>query len=372
MEVAVRVVCGIVGVALVAVVLDSALRTFVVPRGIAQPYTRAVMVAVRRVFEIGVRRAHTYEGRDRVMALYGPVTLLLLPLTWMVVVGAAFTLLYRAAGVATWRIAFEASGSSLLTLGFQRPSESYPILTVSFAEALLGLALLALLIAFLPTIYGVYSRREVLVTQSDTRAGSPPDPVQFIVRAHSIGWLDQLDDHWVAWQVWFAELDETHTSFAILPFFRSSAPDRSWITTAGATLDAAALLDAAVDTPPQPNARLCIRAGTLALRSIGAYYEVPFDPDPRPGDPISVTRDEFDGALDALARSGVPLRADREQAWRDFAGWRVNYDAVLVPIAGLVMAPYAPWVSDRSTTYRGPRLRRSGGARATRRSAPPR
>ena len=43
-----------------------------------------------------------------------------------------------------------------------------------------------------------------------------------------------------------------------------------------------------------------------------------------------------------------PLHADHDQAWRDFAGWRVNYDRVLITLAGFVMAPYAPWVSDRS------------------------
>jgi hypothetical protein len=32
-------------------------------------------------------------------------------------------------------------------------------------------------------------------------------------------------------------------------------------------------------------------------------------------------------------------------------GWRVNYDAVLVTLAGLVMAPYAPWSSDRSAAF---------------------
>ncbi len=42
--------------------------------------------------------------------------------------------------------------------------------------------------------------------------------------------------------------------------------------------------------------------------------------------------------------------ADREQAWRDFSGWRVNYDVPLLALASLVMAPYAPWSSDRSLT----------------------
>ena len=43
----------------------------------------------------------------------------------------------------------------------------------------------------------------------------------------------------------------------------------------------------------------------------------------------------------------LDLKADREQAWRDFAGWRVNYDSVLQQLAKLVMAPPAPWITDR-------------------------
>ena len=68
------------------------------------------------------------------------------------------------------------------------------------------------------------------------------------------------------------------------------------------------------------------------------------------------SRSEFDDACDRLEAAGIPLVADRDQAWRDFAGWRVNYDRPLVGIAGLVMAPYAPWSSDRSLRYRGPAL----------------
>ena len=31
-----------------------------------------------------------------------------------------------------------------------------------------------------------------------------------------------------------------------------------------------------------------------------------------------------------LQAAGLPLKADLDQAWRDFAGWRVNYDTVLI------------------------------------------
>jgi hypothetical protein len=54
----------------------------------------------------------------------------------------------------------------------------------------------------------------------------------------------------------------------------------------------------------------------------------------------------------------VPLKPDADQAWRDYAGWRVNYDTVLLALAGLAMAPYAQWSSDRSLRYRRPPLTR--------------
>ena len=95
-------------------------------------------------------------------------------------------------------------------------------------------------------------------------------------------------------------------------------------------------------------ADLCIRAGYLALRRIADFFQIAYNANPQPGDPISISRDEFDAACDELARHGVPLKADRDQAWRDFAGWRVNYDTVLLALAAITMAPYAPWSSDRS------------------------
>jgi hypothetical protein len=48
-----------------------------------------------------------------------------------------------------------------------------------------------------------------------------------------------------------------------------------------------------------------------------------------------------------LADAGLPLVDDLDQAWVDFAGWRVNYDEPLLRLCALVAAPAAPWSSDR-------------------------
>jgi hypothetical protein len=145
------------------------------------------------------------------------------------------------------------------------------------------------------------------------------------------------------------QLEETHTSLSSVIFFRSQRPNRSWITAAGSVLDAASFARAAVDIEPDPHADLMIRAGYLSLRYIVEPYGVKLKRDPHfPDDSISISREEFDDAFNHLSSMGVPMRPDRDQAWKDFAGWRVNYDEALLMLCDLVMAPEAPWSSDRS------------------------
>jgi hypothetical protein len=362
-DVVIDVALCVLGAALVLVALDSAVRTFVLPRGAVVPYTRFVFVIFRRLFfDPRVRWAPTYEARDRVMALFAPLGLLVLTGTWLILVLAGYTAMFYALAVDSWREAVRASGSSLLTLGFLAPS-TLPGTALAFTEAVIGLGLLALLISYLPTIYAAFSRRETAVASLAVRAGTPPSAVDLLIRAHRIGRLDQLDELWLTWQAWFAELEETHTSLAVLVFFRSPKSDRSWVTAAGAVLDSAAFVNSTIDVPWTPQAGLCVRAGFVALREIGDFYDVAYDPDPAPTDPISVAREEFDAACDTLGGAGVPLKRDRDQAWRDFAGWRVNYDTVLLALAALTVAPYAPWSSDRSPRFRVRALPRRSRAR---------
>jgi hypothetical protein len=347
----VRIATCIAGVVVVFVVLDAAIRTFVLPRGAAVPFTRLISILSRLVFDMFARPARTYEQRDRVMALYAPITMLLFPTVWLTCIFIAFAGIFWAVESIAWAEAFRLSGSALFTLGFATPPDLGPDL-LAFLEAALGLGLLAMLISYLPTIYGSFSRREVSVSQLAVRAGTPPSAPEMIIRAHRTGFAERLDPLWRQWELWFVELEETHTSTGILSFFRSPNPHRSWITASGAVLDAAALRLAVLETEWTPDAATCIRAGYLALRSIADLFGIPYDQNPTADDPISITKSEFFEVYDRFAEAGVPLKPDREQAWRDFAGWRVNYDTVLLTLAGLVMAPYAPWSSDRSPARR--------------------
>ncbi|HLQ32627.1 MAG TPA: hypothetical protein VK457_08060 [Chloroflexota bacterium] len=345
--IAVRVLVFVAGLALVGATIISAIRSFVLPRGVPDGLSRAVFTGVRSLFNLRTWRVRTYLQRDRAMALYAPVSLLVLPVVWLVFVGAGYSCMFWALSLPTWTDAIELSGSSLLTLGFANIG-SFPRALIAFSEAIIGLGLVALLISYLPTMYSAWSRREEAVALLEVRAGSPPSAPELLIRFHRIDGLDQLPGLWEAWEVWFANVDETHTSLAALSFFRSPTPQRSWVTAAGAILDAAALANSVLNVPHHPAADLCLRAGYVALRRIASFFRIDYDPQPRPYDPISVSREEFNEAYERLAAEAVPLKPDREEAWIAFSGWRVNYDAVLLGLAALTMAPEAPWSSDRS------------------------
>jgi hypothetical protein len=291
------------------------------------------------------------------MALYAPLTLITLPFLWLFLVLIGYTLIFWGAGVtapnadsftvASLVYALRESGSSLTTLGFVAP-ETLPHSLIAVSEGMLGPTFIALLIGYLPTIYNAFSKRESLVTMLEVRAGSPGTIAELFRRVFRFAGVAELHSLWRDWEIWFTELEESHTSLPMLVFFRSQQPTRSWITAAGLILDSAAMQLSALDLPNNGYAPLTIRAGFLALRRIADFFGISYDPDPKPTDPISVTKFEFMQVYDELASLNLfPMNPDREAAWRAFAGWRVNYDSILITLATLVVAPPAPWSSDR-------------------------
>lgn len=345
------------GLSLIVSAIYSAVRTFVLPRSAPDPITRMVFLATRVLFALRLKFSKNYLETDRIMAFFAPLALLALLPVWLFLIFTGFSLMFWSLGELSWYEAFRASGSSLLTLGFLEP-DGWLQTALEFSEATIGLIMVALLIAYLPTIYAAFSRREAQVTLLEVRAGNPPWAITMLQRYHRIHGLDKLGEEWQAWERWFAELAESHTSLSSLVFFRSPQPHYSWITAAGAVLDTAAFTLSALDFPPDPRAALCLRAGYLALRQVSDFFGVPYPADPHyPDNPISITETEFLEACSELAAEGVPIKEDRQQAWQDFAGWRVNYDYALITLARLTIAPDAPWSGTRSGPISFPPIR---------------
>ena len=291
------------------------------------------------------------------LALYGPLCLILLPFVWITLMIIGFTLILWGLNVEPLRQAFILSGSSIFTLGFAAPT-SLPIDLVVFFEAMIGLGLVALLISYLPSIYGAFARREQLVGGLEVRAGSPPTAGQLLARyaqhrrdgdggqraVQALGAVvrRRRGEPRLVPRPRLLPLAATRAVVGRRPPAACSTPPRS--------------SPRSIDRPRSGEAQLMIRTGFLCLRRLCDIFGIRYDPDPRPDDPISITRREFDLVLVELEAAGVPLRADREQAWRDFAGWRVNYDIVLIALAALVTAPPARWSSDRQYPRPKPKM----------------
>jgi hypothetical protein len=346
----------IIGLIIVLATISSAISTFVLPRSARSQLNRLVFGVLRGVVEFLFRFIKSYPWRDTIMAYYAPIALMSLVPTWYVLIAFGYSLMFWALRAGDYFFDFRLSGSSLLTLGFTAP-EGYLVTGLAFSEALLGLIMVGLLIAYLPTMYSAFSRREQAVNMLEIRAGSPPNPFDMLSRFHRIHGLDRLGDYWKTWEIWFADVEESHTTLPALVFFRSPRPENSWITSAGAVMDTAALTLSSIDIPYESSAALSIRAGFLALRNIADYFDISYPVSPTyPTVPISVKREEYDEVIRKLEEAGLPIKEDREKAWNDFAGWRVNYDRVLLVLCTLVMPPVAPWSSDRAAKFKNPPL----------------
>lgn len=342
----------IAGLLAVATTVLSAVRTVILPRATPTRFGRVTGSLVGVTFRLLSGRTPSYERRDAVYALFGPMQLMSLLVSWLLTVYLGAALMFWALDDGTWRRSLTLSGSSLFTLGFEVPHAG-PQTGLTFVEASIGLVLLALLITYLPSLYASFSRREQAVSRLEVRAGSPPSGTEMLWRAYTIGSGEEvLTATFAAWEDWFVDIEETHSTFPTLVFFRSPTPDHSWVTSAGAVLDAAALRASSIVEPRSAEAQLVIRAGRLTLSRLAAFQGVRMPDEVAYGDPVTISRSEYDEALDRIAESGAPVVEDRDRGYADFAGWRVNYDVALVALAALTYAPYAPWSSDRSLPRR--------------------
>lgn len=327
-------------------VLVSIVRSVVIPR------PERVWLTVT-LFNVSRRIAHWLGAkvpswmRHKILGAFAPSVLLSLPLIWSAGLIASFACMYWAVGVGSWSESFGFSGSSITTLGFIPPPNG-AAQALAVIEALLGLGIVALMISFLPTLYGTFSRREIAVGKLTTRAGEPPNPVTLLTRLNAIGRAHPIEEGWAEWEGWFVELGETHTSFPALIYFRSASPDRSWLTAAETALDTAALVNCLGFEARPGSAELMLRSGALALRSIADFYRV----EPEMSqlgtgvDSLSITRDDFDMLVDAIASAGVPVPDGRDAAWETFIGWRMNYDRSIVGLRALVGDLPSYWGSD--------------------------
>jgi hypothetical protein len=347
-----RSLAALVGAGLVFTAAASAIGTLIVTRPVANWLTRWVDRIVDHGFMFATRRIDDYERGDRVLALQMASVLLSQLAAWLLLSFLGYSLVlwpFVQGGITN---AFTEAGSAMFTLGFAKPSGSVPVAIVLLAAAT-GIGLVSLQIAYLPTLYGAFNRRETAVALLNARAGVPSWGPELLARTHyalgtGVSTIDTLPDLYERWEGWAADVGESHTTYLPLVRCRSPRPLSSWVTALLAVLDSAALfLALSPKASPVVPARLCLRSGFLCFTRIAQAMglDVPSEPDPANG--IRLSYQEFLDAVARLREVGFPIERDPADAWPDFVGWRVNYEQAAYAIAGEVSAVPALWSGPR-------------------------
>jgi len=339
----VNVVAFIAGLAIVVVMVVGVVFILVLPRqptGL-QRLSSMVNRSVRVTF-VGLSRvSKTYEGMDTMLAPTAPVALLVQLLFWALTLVVGFALMLTATTHSFWEGITQAL-TALFTVGAIHVGGKANT-AIDIAAGATWVVIVALQIAYLPSLYSSFSRREGLVTMLESRAGSPAWGPEILIRHQLVGITDTLPDLYGEWEKWAAEVTESHTTYPVLLLFRSPEPWLSWIVGLLAVLDAGAMQLALSPSAAPSQARLCLRMGFTLFNRIGTSLGWNVDPDPDPDGPLVLTYEEFSSAVDKLAEVGFPMERSAEDAWPHFRGWRVNYERVAYALADHLTAPPAPW-----------------------------
>jgi len=334
-----------IGILIVVATATSVVVALVLPRSAGQRLSLTVNRGVRLVFIMLSRLARPYETKDAILAPTGPVALLVQLLTFLAlfVVGYGF-MLWPWSGRLS--LGLREAGLSLFSIGTAHvagPSNDTLVGLIAGTAAIT----IALQIAYLPSIYSAFNRREALVALMESRAGTPAWGPEVLIRHQLVGIVDALPELYDDWEEWAAEVSESHTTYPVLLLFRSPQAWYSWVLSLLAVLDAAALHLALCPTSAPSQARLCLRMGFSAFRRIASSLHWRFDPDPLPESPLDLSFEEFSAAIDLLVAKNFPIERGAEEAWPHFRGWRVNYEALAYRLADRVVAPPAPWSGPR-------------------------
>src|SRR5664280_1394028 len=291
------------------------------------------------------RLSRTYEGKDALLAPTAPVALVAQLAFWAAcfIVGYGLMLVGTTHDLGSALIQAAGAVFTVGTIDLSGRANQ----AVDIAAGATWVVIVALQIAYLPALYAAYNRRESLVAMLESRAGLPAWGPEVLARHQLVGINDTLPAFYASWEVWAADLVESHTTYPVMLLFRSPEPWFSWLVGLLAVMDGAAMHLALAPKLASSQARLCLRMGFTAINRIATAQGLKVDPDPRPEGPITLTFEEFNQSVKMLADIGFPMERTAEEAWPEFLGWRVNYESSAYWLCSRLTAPPAPWSGNR-------------------------
>ena len=357
-----RILVGVLGGALVVLMLFEIFLAFLLPRRVKRDPLLARRVAI---YAFGPWRALARRLPDQIgdtlLGMYGPFGLLLDLALWVALLMCGYACLQWAGGshlrgaggpqLGTGGVDFGQdlyfSAASLVSSGTAGLAAHDTFArVVQVCDAATGLAVLTIVIGYLPSLYQAFSRRETTVSQLDARAGSPPSAGRLVVRATQRGGWPALNDYLRGWEVWSAELMETHLSYPVLAYFRSQHVNQNWLSALCTILDASALAVSAAPEGTVEEARFTFAISRHAIADL-AYT---FRAKPIVEAPDRLPAADFAALISEIRASGVALRDEPDAIRERLERLRRLYEPYAQVLAERVELRLPPWLAPELPT----------------------
>jgi len=361
----VRIAALVIGLLFCLGAVLDAFQTIILPR---RPVGR---LRITRVFFLLTWKPWVWLGgrlrsakvREQMYSLYGPAALLVLFVVWALSLTVAYALLYFGLGMpfndpvhpvtalGQLKSCLYVSGTTIFTLGLGdvQPA-SWLARMLIVLEAGTGLGFVALVIGYVPVLYGAFSSREIAVALLDARAGSPPTAGELLSRHSFKGGDLALMTLLAEWERWCAATLETHISYPLLCYYRSQHDNQSWLSALVAVMDTCALLITALDLqkdggPSTRQAQLTFAIARHTLVDLGHVFHRERREAALLAAPLTrLTDEEYARLCELLAVAGYSLCGDGLEAHERLTGLRQLYEPQAMAMAEYLRPELPKWV----------------------------
>ena len=349
-----RIFAAIFGIVVILLVAQDAFETIVLPRRVIRRIriTRLYFRVTWTVWRFLSRVMRPVARRESYLSYFGPLSLLALFAFWAVLFVFGF-------GLLLWGLALPLnapektisfltylylSGTTFFTLGLGDVTPVPGVVRLLVvAEVALGFIFLALVISYVPIIYQAFSRRELRITLLDARAGSPASAAEILRRNHAGKHVEELRIILHDWELWCADILESHLSYPVLAYYRSQHDQQSWLEALTAILDTCALILTGIEGMPAEPARFAFAMARHAVVDLAQVFNTP--PITTGGNRLPPT--EFARLRDVLAASGILLNEELATEQK-LAELRATYEPFVSSLAQFLLVSLPPWITPES------------------------
>ena len=340
----------IAGMVIFLVVAWDAFEVIILPRRVTRKFrlTRFYYRSTWGVWKAVARAFSSAKRRESFLGFFGPISLLFLIGVWAIGLILSFGMMQYGAGSAVNLTALTPSlytdiylsGTTFFTLGLGDvvPRSGIARFLV-VAEAGFGFGFLAAVIGYLPSIYGAFAEREVDISLLDSRAGTPPTAGELFRRHSFPNGHEALRSLLKDWELWSAQLMESHLSYPVLAYFRSQHDNQSWIASLTAILDTCALAIASIDEACAKQAELTFAISRHAVVDLSQVFSAA--PSALPQDRLPP--EELLRLRTKLTQLGLKLR-DTPEADHKLIELRAMYEPYVYALANHLSQSLPPWI----------------------------